>query len=587
MAQEIPGTVAWARFCAGNPEQTLEVYVPRQENYPTGSSPTSEQWLNQGLHSWSIGLKDAAASLTVATVPHARDQYQDLLQRGLRGPALTQASRQLLGGEPYQIAIQDLANAFGHLGGLHVILKIEGGMGDDDHGFCRRPPLLTLPAYQPTSLLFSLHGCVREMLGIFGNKAKMSKAVLGASEGFCANLGQPKPTGGEAASPKQVVTYLVQQIRAGHTWDGGVRKYVSLQYRGTILVGALGRLFGQVAECYENEKWARDFMTLADLEFKVNEERSYREKGSAFLLSFRIGMMMSELQSLSVLHGDKLNGPYSVEASLALCVDIVKMANNMEVPRGAGQPEYCYVQNDVACRSKPLALAHSTLAANLTTFGARLRPEDFERMAIHFGFKNEGDDQRDQFAIIAEHYRIAAEAELPDAQDADIYWWAYASNMTRAGSVSGDGNVSQGPYTLGELRFAIAKAEDAELARDVGLFGVSKQRGGSHETIAKITAHHFRTNPDSFVLRQVKITSDRSVRSLKIGNDVICPDLGEYKGRTLSHGRAVIEGLPSLETLCIRELHKQQCEFAVGETDAGVIQYKAMVAAQKRNAAKE
>jgi hypothetical protein len=237
MAHKIPGTVAWARFSAGNPEQTLEVYVPRQENYPTGSSPTSEQWLNQGLSNWSIGLKDAAASLTVATVPHAREQYQDLLRQGLRGPALTQASRQLLGGEPNKIAIQDLASAFGHLGGLHVILKIEGGIGDDDHGFCPRPPLLTIPAYQPTSLLFSLHGCVREMLGIFGNKAKMSKAVLGASEAFCANLRQPKPRGGAAASPKEVVAYLVQQIRAGHTWDGGVRKYVSLQYRGTILVG--------------------------------------------------------------------------------------------------------------------------------------------------------------------------------------------------------------------------------------------------------------------------------------------------------------------------------------------------------------
>jgi hypothetical protein len=370
----------------------------------------------------------------------------------------------------------------------------------------------------------------------------------------------------------------------------------------------LGRLFGQVAECYEHEKWAREFMTLADLEFKVNEERSYGEKGSAFLLSFRIGMMMSELQSLSVLHGDKLDGPYSVEASLTLCVDIINMADKLEVPRTVGQPEYCYVQNDVACRRKPLALAHSTLAANVTTFGARLRPEDFERMAIYFGFKNEGDDQRDQFAIIAEHYRIAAEAELPDAQDAAIYWWAYASNMARAGSVRGDGNVSRGPYTLGELRTAIAMAEDAELARDVGLFGVSTQRGGSHESIAKITARHFRTNPDSFILRQVTIASDWPVRLLKIGNDVICPDLGKYERKDIEsrkdqhnrysdlydtseidkdYGPAVIERMPSLETLCIRELHKQQCEFAVGETDAGVIQYKAMVAAQERNAAKE
>jgi hypothetical protein len=603
--QKIPSKVVWSRFCADNPEQTLEVYVLRQVNFPTGASPTSEQWLSQGLQTWSTGLRDASASLTVATAPQAREQYQDLLQRGLPAPMLTQACRQLLGGEPYKIAMQDLVSGLGHLGGMHVGLKIEGGIDHDDHWFIPRPPLLQLSAYQPTAVLFSVHEAVREMLGTFGNKAKMSKAVLGASEAFCANLRQPKPRGGEAASPKQVVAYLVQQIRAGHTWNGGVRKYVSLQYRGTILAGALSRLFGLVAECYENEKWAREFMTLADLEFKVNEERSYGEKGSAFLPSFRIGMMMSELRSLSVLHGNKLDGPYSVEASLALSVEIVNMANDVEVPLGAGQPEYCYVQNDVAYRRKALALAHSTIAINLMTMGACLRPDDFERLAIHFGFKNESDDQRDQFAIIAEHYRIAAEAELPDAEDGAIYWWAYASSMTRAGKIRGDGNVARGPYTLGELRAAIAMAEDAELARDVGLFGANKQSGCSHESIAKLTAHHFRTNPDSFVLRQVTVARNGPVCSLKIGNVVICPDFSKYEKKDIEcrddryadlydtseiekdHGLAVFEGLPSLETLCIRELHKQQCEFAVGETDAGVIQYKAMVAAQERDGAKE
>jgi tetratricopeptide (TPR) repeat protein len=113
MTQQPPGTLAWARFCADNPEQTLEVYVPRQQNFPTGTSPTSEQWLNQGLHSWSVGLRDGAASLTITTVQHAYDQYQDLLQQGLSGPVLAQASRQLLGGEPYKIAMQDLVSALG------------------------------------------------------------------------------------------------------------------------------------------------------------------------------------------------------------------------------------------------------------------------------------------------------------------------------------------------------------------------------------------------------------------------------------------------------------------------------------------
>jgi hypothetical protein len=39
--------------------------------------------------------------------------------------------------------------------------------------------------------------------------------------------------------------------------------------------------------------------------------------------------------------------------------------------------------------------------------------------------------------------------------------------------------------------------------------------------------------------------------------------------------------VPSLVTMCIRALHEQECEFAIGETDAAVIHCKAIMAAQR------
>jgi hypothetical protein len=47
------------------------------------------------------------------------------------------------------------------------------------------------------------------------------------------------------------------------------------------------------------------------------------------------------------------------------------------------------------------------------------------------------------------------------------------------------------------------------------------------------------------------------------------------------YGVAEPESIPALETLCVRVLHREECEFAIGETDGAVIYCKAMMAAQK------
>jgi hypothetical protein len=365
--------------------------------------------------------------------------------------------------------------------------------------------------------------------------------------------------------------------------------YCALQYRGTIMFAGFLRLQGQLAISHQFHKWAREFITLADKEFKVSQEESYEEKGAVFRPSFRIGMMMSELQSLNALRGDQINGPYSIDSSLAFCHDIIHMAKHMKVP--THPVDYVFQQNDVAFRRKPLALAHSVIASHLNTLQMLFDIQVFKQIMAHHNFIESVDDDCDPFSLIAEHYRIAAENELPDDESAAVYWWGYAANMAQASPESG--------HTLEMLQHAISMAEAAEEARDVGLFGVNEERHtGSFVVVAKVTAERYKDETKSFVLPQVRIVRAESKTQLHVFEEVICSDFGEYEKKSLElhmkknkrndelldtseaekeHGHEYV-GVPSLETLSIRELHKAGCDFARGETDAAVIHAKALMA---------
>jgi len=296
--------------------------------------------------------------------------------------------------------------------------------------------------------------------------------------------------------------------------------------------------------------------------------------------------MLSELQSLNVLRGEQINGPYPMESSLDLCIAIAEMAGELEVPD---------IRLDVPCRRKPLALAHSMIGAHLNTLQTYFSREDFTSIVSHHGiFKGVEGEHADPFSLIALHYGIAAKNELPDSDTGAIYWWAHAATMVQA---------SSNEYALGDLRSAIVKAEEAERARDVGLFGVNQQRGGTFELVAKLTAKYFHDEAESFVLPKVKLANDGSTTSLRLDDEIIlCDDFGEYERKEMEflstrnkqqtkrmdtsdiekkHGAAGPEGIPSLETLCVRALHREECEFAMGETDGAVIYCKAMMAAQK------
>jgi hypothetical protein len=204
------------------------------------------------------------------------------------------------------------------------------------------------------------------------------------------------------------------------------------------------------AECYKFERWAEDFISLADNEFKVTEEGMYDEKGSCFRPSFRIGMMVSRLHSLNSLRGDSIDGSYSISGSLTLCQDIVEMASKIElVEKYRGElTNYHRIQHEVAWRRKHLAVAHSVIASHWNILTEGLTQEDFHKVVTRHGLEV-NQDFVDPFALIAEQYRLAAKNELPDAESAAVFWWGVDANMARAESRSG--------FTLGEVRSAISE----------------------------------------------------------------------------------------------------------------------------------
>jgi hypothetical protein len=506
--------------------------------------------------------------------------------------------------------LQILTSGLACLGGIHVVLET-GGSSPDNHGresllFCPQPSFLSrVPTFQNLALLFAIELENTAAVMFFGDDMPTSEALLGASKTFYTNIGQNNtpPTRGKPASPEACVEFIKSRLEAGATWDIRLRTYVSLQYRGTILYATIIRLFGMVAEAYRFQQWARTFIDLADEEFQVTKQKAYAEKGATFRQTFRIGMLMSELQSLSVLRGDTINGKYSMEMSFDLCMDIIEVALAMEPFTMPGDDStmtmdnYLRIQHDVAYRRKPLALAHSAIASHLNILQGVFGLEEFEQIAAHHGLIEEEDGSTDPFALIAKHYQLAALNELSDAEHCAVYWWGYAANMAQAKADSG--------FTLGDLRGAIAKAEKAERERDVRLFGLNPERGGTFETIARLTAEHFNDKADSFALPLVLLDRPSQTEArLVVGDQVICYDFRQCEQRSLEihlnrkgvQQQAAFDtsalykefgpdfNVPSLETLCVRELHKAGCEFAIGETDGAVIASKsAMIAARNES----
>jgi len=569
--------------------------------------PTSEQYLMTGFAQWIGGIQCAVASLSQILSPEAKAAFNrfqlQFLQHSMNVSSSFEKSvefcrgcERLLGGVPDEHSFEYLISGFAHLGGDNIFL--ETGQPDS----CCPPSPRFIPNGVPVQMIacfFSIHDSLEKTCHLIGTKIICCKAVSAASKDFAANVGitvsnAVEDCWGQEPTPKECVAFMKKLIRNGYSWDTGVRRYCGLMYRGAMLYAGLIRLSAGpagLAEAYKCQKWATEFIGLADEEFQVTKNRTYDEMGASFRHSIQIGLKMAFFRSHDALRGNDVNGPYSMEMSIDLLLDIKDMANQMtcEVPMSPDHPEFSDAMSDVAMKRKPLAFAHSGIASFLHIIEALFSLEEFKEIAVHHGLIENMIVDCDPFALIAEHYRIAAENELQDDPDAPIFWYGYAANMARSDPKSG--------FTIGIVRTAMKKARAAEEARDVSIFGVDQRQGtNTFEILTKMVGRYFRAEDDSFVLPQLEIdrgeNGDKGI--LKIGDKVLCNSFEEYEKNvienrggdftqldnretSLKHGQ-IFEGIPSLETLCIRALHKEGYEYAKGENDGVVIQHKAMLA---------
>jgi hypothetical protein len=153
----------------------------------------------------------------------------------------------ILGSVPDGQSMAGLASGFARLSGLYTTIET----GRENSTYIRQfpqPRVLQTPMYQNLAILCAIQLPSEDIVRIFGKDFKSSEAIIAASNTLLANFGrQNHKSEGAAVSPKEVVDDVKEQILAGKTWDGELRRFIALQYRGTILNGALLRLMGMVA----------------------------------------------------------------------------------------------------------------------------------------------------------------------------------------------------------------------------------------------------------------------------------------------------------------------------------------------------
>jgi hypothetical protein len=526
--EKLPPYVAWSRFRKVTHElENVELAIAAFQ--PT-EGIKSDQWIYHGLYQWWRGMKKCYA-LMALTMSHpdlnkVKAALQILRQRGLSANQLTQERYKILGPEPDGGELQEFMCAFTHLHGKFLMFET------DPARFIESPPWLgSFPNRQYMSTGMSVVNITKHLHEkFFAGQMLTSSGVVNMCSMFYASIGMRgnNPESLVAATPTEVVNYCKKKLREGVTWDGGMRKFVSLQYRGTVMAATMMRLIGQLALAVSDFKWARKFIELADSEWKVSSEGTFAEKGSCFQSTFKIGVMSAELDTSIHLQTPGVP-PNRTEAEsvLTLAAEIVSMAEAMNAL--PDRNSYIECMHDVSFRRKPLALAHSLIAMQLMTLTAK--PSLFMDISTKIGLCDE-DDHRNPYAIISEHYRKAAQAQLQDDDEAPIFWWGYAGNMVRAGNVRGDSDSTKEGYCMGELRAAIMNAREASKKRDVGLYGRDKRKNGTYEMQARIVARHYQNKCDAFIIPMLELqpSIDGNI-AMSIDGNVLCIDFEKYVER--------------------------------------------------------
>jgi len=393
------------------------------------------------------------------------------------------------------------------------------------------------------AILDSLYYCVMDLTDTFGTRAKMSPALMAALQTCRLNMGKNWPRDRKVPkhdvsnSPQEVVRYCQKMLKS-ISWNNGMRYFVSVQYKGSVAYGLFLRLTGNTSEAITYLKWAREFITAANKVFKVTKDGAYQEKGSSFRVSCRIGITCSELKAHNALRGHTFHigsRTNSVDEEISLALEIIELVKGVDLSNfypatDVAHPLYCELDT-VAHIRKPLAYAHGLIAATLSQldqliFFGKVPEKIWRTLCNLVGLVGPG-DKRTRNAVIAHHYRCAAESDLPDSRDGAVLWWSYSNHMLQSGNSQHNNDGNNTAFTLGDLREVIRKAEAAHNARDTGLFGPDGTVGSPHAMATKMVAAHFRNEGDTFVLPKLKYEKKKGKTAMVIGGVTLCKDISD------------------------------------------------------------
>lgn len=489
--------------------------------------------------------------------------------------------------------VDDLCSTFTHLAGQYIMFE----MGDGQENQSRYIPIPDCLSFMPRGqALIGAINCVITCQGMelfqdlgLGNVV-VSEAVHAAMYNGLRAGGASLPPHVKIGTPKEAFSCCLDKLRSGVTFDDGLRRYISLLYRGTVVFSLIIRIHGMFDKFCAYLRWAREFIELADEHFQVRETGNYTEMGSCFRASFQINILWAEIDTYHFLMPK--SSKCKITSGAFPLIDLLRLMKKarglLEIPLGTHIGDYQEYTMTTAFKRKPTAGVFSLLAVTMKDMASRMDQDDFRALLVDTGHID-ADCSLSPTGIIASFYRRAAEAELPDDKNASIYWLGYGANCCEADESDG--------YTLGNLREALRNATLAQQCRDVRLFGPDTDAGGSYGSMCTLVCKHYSTESnDSFILPRVCITNRGKSTTLELGNEIICHDFGQFieeerkrfadkqqeKDDRLfeefeaEHGEAENVGVPPLAMLAIRSLHKAGYNYAKGESDPSSIILKAM-----------
>mmetsp|Transcript_3531 Transcript_3531/g.7804 ORF Transcript_3531/g.7804 Transcript_3531/m.7804 type:complete len:735 (-) Transcript_3531:443-2647(-) len=542
--EEPPCYVAWERL-----KKRTNNFTDTRNAFPDCVDPSdgikSEWWIAQGLYYWYTAMMRQLGELAclpcdqLSKMGSKLEELKVLRQSGSISQMEFDTKRYQLTGQPptQGSEFSEFLNGLTHLGGDHIPAEMGGGKIIPSPSWLKWYKPQQFVAVQQV-LFFKVLGC-KYKLGTGDNTAKMdwsggeelvlSPAVRNAARSYLANAKQDNDdfAVGKEGTPEEVIEYCKKKLKEGITWEGGIRDFVALIYRGTVLAGWLSRLGVGLGAALKSFKWAHEFIKLADDEWKVSENENYTQCGASFRKSFQVGILWMELVTAQTLRNDETPKLEIAVYEFNLAQEIITIAKKQPRPTENSFDSWMFY---TSFSRKPLAFACSYLAS--TMHSMRNNPDLLLEVIARTGlfYPDRGDNlfslvseatAKDEFSVnsmIAETYKLAAMNQLLDDKETAILFWGCAVHIAYAGG-----------YKIVELRTAINNAIIASQKMDEELFGPSVWRGHTYQKQSMLLARYYQDERDDFILPilELEVRPDGSV-SLFVDGQVLCMNFDKH-----------------------------------------------------------